>query len=87
MDFRYISFRGGEILLNRSENEMLNTSFYEFTEQMGTTDIYGQTLLCKEYLNRFGDMLSERKRSESGKIKVNIAVSILCAVGVFVTFV
>ncbi len=87
MDFQYISFDCGEILLHKTGSKELCCVFSEFTGQIGTTDIYGQTLLCKEYLKRFGDMLSERKHSENSKIKVNIAVSILCAVGVFVTFI
>ena len=86
MDFRYISFEGGISPRGEwcSEAEGL---FQEFICQIGTTDFYGQTTLCREYLARFGDMLAERKRSENSKIKVNAAVSILGAVGVFVAFI
>ena len=87
MGFRYISFDGGDISPQGEWCRETDVLFREFICQIGTTDIYGQTTLCREYLSRFGDMLSERRRSENSKIKVNIAVSILGAVGVFVTFI
>ena len=87
MDFRYISFEGGAISPQGEWCSEAESLFSEFICQIGTTDFYGQTTLCREYLSRFGDLLSERRRSENSKIKVNAAVSILGAVGVFVAFI
>ena len=85
--FRYIVFEGNEIRLSTELNADLRALFSEFTSRIGTTDAYGQNLLCKEYIDRFGEMLSERKSIEKNKIKVNAAVSILGAAGVFIAFV
>lgn len=87
MDFRYISFDNGVISLSDDVRKEIQVVFSEFLGQIGTTDADGQVSLCKEYSSRFGDMLSERKNCENNKIKVNIAVSLLSAVGVFVTFI
>ena len=87
MGLQFISFDNKSIALSDAVNEEIGSVFREFINQIGTTDTYGQTSLCKEYLERFSRMLSERKACENNKIKVNIAVSILGAVGVFITFV
>lgn len=87
MGLRYISFDDCAISLSGDISGALQKHFSEFVDRIGTTDTYGQTSLCKEYLDRFGELLSERKALENNKIRVNIAVSILSAVGVFITFI
>lgn len=85
--YKYISFSEGEISLLPDTRKDIQREFSEFLDKIGTTDTHGQLLLCREYSTLFGDMLSERKAQENSKIRVNLAVSVLCAVGVFITFI
>ncbi len=85
-NYKYIFFSGNEIFLNKSVGAKLNEDFNGFINKIGTTDEEGQINLCKEYNERFGELLKKRKLKENERLQVNTALSVFGALTVLIFF-
>ena len=56
--------------------------FDDFCARIGTTDRDGQTDLCDEAESRLSALLSAVRATEEGQLRVNLALSVLGALGV-----
>lgn len=83
-NYRFINFDGLNILPDAICDENVKTEFICFINRIGTTDSYGQLALCDEYLNRFSEILAERKQKEKSKTQVNVALSVLSALCIII---
>ncbi len=85
--FYGIVFKEGNILPDKYLDASERSEFNDFVSRLGTTDQAGQLELCDEYISRFNARLEESRKEKSRKTRVNLAVSVLCAVAVFVVFI
>ncbi len=85
-NYKYISFRDGEIYANRKLGTKLSEEFICFVRKIGTTDNAGQIALCDEYIVRFEQALNDRKTKEKEKLQVNTALSVFGALTVLIFF-
>ncbi len=85
--FYGVVFKEGDILPHKHLEASEKSEFNDFISRIGTTDQAGQLELCDEYISRFNARLEESRYEKSRKSRVNLAVSVLCAVAVFVVFI
>lgn len=83
-NYRYIKFEEFSILPYDLCDEKVRSEFSRFADSIGTTDVQGQLALCDEYLNRFSEILVQRKQKEKSKIQVNTALSVLSALCIII---
>lgn len=85
-NYKYLSFSDNQIFLDKSVGVKFSEDFYGFINKIGTTDEEGQINICKEYKQRFEEILAERKVKEKEKLQVNTAISVFGALSVLIFF-
>ncbi len=85
-NYKYISFSDNEIYLNKSGEDKVTIDFNGFVNRIGTTDEEGQINLCREYKERFQELLTNRKIKEKEKLQINTALSVFGALTVLIFF-
>ena len=85
-NYKYLSFSDGQIFLDEAVGVNFSEEFRAFIDKIGTTDEEGQINICKEYKERFEELLAKRKVKEKEKMQVNTAISIFGALSVLIFF-
>lgn len=85
-NYKYLSFYDNQIFLNKSVGERINEDLNSFISKIGTTDEEGQLDICREYKERFEEILRKRKIKEKEKLQVNTALSLFGALTVLIFF-
>ena len=84
--YKYLSFYDNKIFLDASVGVDFCEDFNSFINKIGTTDDEGQINICREYKERFEELLKNRKAKEKEKLQVNTALSLFGALTVLIFF-
>lgn len=84
--YKYIAVSEDLITLTENQSPSFEREFKDFINKIGTTDVDGQLILCREYFEIFDTLLKEGKEKEKTKLKVNFALSTLGALSIIVIF-
>lgn len=85
-NYKYLSFSDNQIFLDESVGVCFGKAFDSFIKKIGTTDGEGQINICREYKERFEELLKNRKAKEKEKVRVNTALSLFGALTVLIFF-
>ncbi len=85
-NYKYLSFSDNRIFLDNSVGVKFSEDFNGFINKIGTTDGAGQINICREYKERFEELLTKRKEKEKEKMQVNTALSLFGALTVLIFF-
>lgn len=80
--FRFVRFTGNAPVLDAAAGADACRVFAGFCSRIGTTDRDGQADLCDEAESRLSSLLATVRAAEEGQLRVNLALSVLGALGV-----
>lgn len=86
-NLKYIKQNDDSFYLTQTQDEKIRDYFESFINRLGTTDKDGQLNLCDEYIEKFGEILNEHKKTEKSKIQINTALSVFGALCIVILFI
>ena len=86
-NLKYIKQNDDSFYLTQTQDEKIKDYFESFINHLGTTDKDGQLNLCDEYIEKFGEILNEHKKTEKSKIQINTALSVFGALCIVILFI
>ena len=86
-NLKYIRQNEDSFYLTQTQDEKTIDYFESFINRLGTTDKDGQLNLCDEYIEKFGEILNEHKKTEKSKIQINTALSVFGALCIVILFI
>ena len=86
-NLKYIRQNEDSFYLTQTQDEKTIDYFESFINHLGTTDKDGQLNLCDEYIEKFGEILNEHKKTEKSKIQINTALSVFGALCIVILFI